>query len=508
MTKLAMLHESLIPFVAKKTGSQLLWHNALSPAEQDELKKETSYLIEENNRHAIFDDGTPRLNDEKVFFAERYGGGAISRNGGGARCGFDGRWQVKGIGANALVGQGAKHVDGELTMTGAVLEALWGNVMAKLLPYGAVPNKAILLTDSPLAAISPESARSPHNRKALLVREPVVRPAHFCRAPYYHPHDAMQRQPSDIQRVEKLIVAAPAFLPRPPEFDAASWLALPQEEQAFYGLCELARRLATQIAYCRTRHLVMMTSPSNCDMAGRLLDFHGVRSVFPAERRDPGRSYIQHNKLNEDAPLLLRGLQDLAFYLAKHQFGPAFLAAAHQGIGAAFNMAYKRACLLDNLGMAGFDPAFLQRLPLTAEWFALGERLQKMFDLAPGVFTRRQGLGLGNAHPAIALLHRLIDAPVRVPAEQQGTTAEERFSLAFRRLYTQYLQETSAAQTSAGLQLAMKQTVTRRLGSRTFMRREVIFQEIAGWRGEVSEITEQLQTYLDRFERQAINVLQ
>ncbi|WP_204269569.1 hypothetical protein, partial [Citrobacter freundii] len=72
-----------------------------------------------------------------------------------------------------------------------------------------------------------------------------------------------------------------------------------------------------------------------------------VRSVFPAERRDPGRSYIQHNKLNEDAPLLLRGMQDLAFYLAKHQFGPAFLAAAHQGIGAAFSMAYKRACLLD-----------------------------------------------------------------------------------------------------------------------------------------------------------------
>ena len=116
----------------------------------------------------------------KSLFAERYGGGAISRNGGGARCGFDGRWQVKGIGANALVGQGAKHVDGELTMTGAVLEALWGNVMAKLLPYGAVPNKAILLTDSPIAALSPASARSPHNRKALLVREPVVRPAHFA----------------------------------------------------------------------------------------------------------------------------------------------------------------------------------------------------------------------------------------------------------------------------------------------------------------------------------------
>ncbi|ANM77380.1 hypothetical protein A4U88_3902 [Serratia marcescens] len=201
-------------------------------------------------------------------------------------------------------------------------------------------------------------------------------------------------------------------------------------------------------------------------------------------------------------------MQDLAFYLAKHQFGPVFLAAAHQGIGAAFNMAYNRACLLDNLGMAGFDPAFLQRLPLTAEWFALGERLQKMFDLAPGVFTRRQGLGQGNAHPAIALLHRLIDTAVKVPTEQQGATAEERFSLAFHRLCAKYLQETSAGQTAAGLQQAMKQTVTRRLGSRTFMRREVICQDITSWRGEVSEITEQLQTYLDRFERQAINVLQ
>ncbi|HID4265600.1 TPA: hypothetical protein ACXE2L_004691, partial [Serratia marcescens] len=103
---------------------------------------------------------------------------------------------------------------------------------------------------------------------------------------------------------------------------------------------------------------------------------------------------------------------------------------------------------------------------------------------------------------------RLIDSPVRVSAEQQGTTAEEKFSLAFQRLYAKYLQETSADQTAAGLQQAMKQTVTRRLGSRAFMRREVIFQEIAGWRGEVSEISEQLQTYLDRFERQAINVLQ
>lgn len=113
----------------KKIDTQLLWSNVLDDDELAELKTAASYLIKDNKQHSLFDPCTPLLADEKLFYAERYGGGAISRNGGGARCGFDGRWQVKGIGANALVGRGSKQVDGELTLTGAVLEALWGNLM-------------------------------------------------------------------------------------------------------------------------------------------------------------------------------------------------------------------------------------------------------------------------------------------------------------------------------------------------------------------------------------------
>ncbi|MEX0632516.1 hypothetical protein M8494_11985 [Serratia ureilytica] len=104
-------------------------------------------------------------------------------------------------------------------------------------------------------------------------------------------------------------------------------------------------------------------------------------------------------------------------------------------------------------------------------------------------------------------MHRLIDSRVGFPPNNGVRQRREIFS-GIPAVIREVPSETSADQTAAGLQQAMKQTVTRKVGLRAFMRREVIFQEIAGWRGEVSEIGEQLQTYLDRFERQAINVLQ
>lgn len=509
MISLSALNECLVPFTAKKIDTQLLWSNVLDDDELAELKTAASYLIKDNKQHSLFDPCTPLLADEKLFYAERYGGGAISRNGGGARCGFDGRWQVKGIGANALVGRGSKQVDGELTLTGAVLEALWGNLMAKLLPYGAVPNKAILLADNISVKNAPSASSTVHERRALLVREPMIRPAHFCRAPYYQPHAAMLSQPADAIRVEKLIAVVPSLLPRPLTLDEEQWLTLPQEERALYGLCELAQRLATQIAYCRSRHLVMMTSPSNCDMQGRLLDFHGMRSVFPGERQEAGRSYIQHKKLNEDAPLLLQGVLDLGFYLAKYRFGPEFLAATQQGINASFNFTYGQTCLLENLAIAGFDKTFLQTLILTDDLIAFGVRLQNIFDLSAGIFTQRQGLGQGNTHPAITLIHQLVDASANGVSTQNSATAEERFSQTFHQLCEKYLHESrSKGKSSTELRKEMKDTVSRRLGSRAFMNRETIYQEIAGWHGEIDKITEQLQTYQMRFERRAINVLQ
>lgn len=509
MNSLSMLTECLIPFIAKRVDSQLLWNNVIDSDLLEELKKETSYLIERKQQHSVFDTRIPLLSNEKVFYAERYGGSAISYNGGGARCGFDGRWQIKGIGANALVGQGSRQVDGELTLTGAVLEVIWGVVMAKVLPYGAVPNRAILLTENLLADSISSASSMAHARRTLLVREPVVRPAHFCRAPYYRPHAAMLSQQTDSERVEKQIAVAPLMLPRPLPFDENQWIALASDERALYGLCELAQRLAAQIACCRSRHLVMMTSPSNCDIKGRLLDFHGMRSVFPVERQDAAHSYFQYNKLNEDVPLLLQGVQDVGFFLAKYQFGSEFLNTARQAINVSFFTTYKKTCLFENLAIAGFDKEFLQCLTITDELVAMGDRLQNILDLSAGFFTQSQGLGKGHAHPAIALLHQMIDACAYAVSTTDVITAEGQFSQTFYRLCRNYLHKSSSqGKTTDELQKTMKDIITRRLAPRAFMKREAIYQEIKSWSGGAEDIAEQLQTYLTYFERQSINILQ
>lgn len=54
-----------------------------------------------------------------------------------------------------------------------------GEVLAQILPYSAVRVRAVLLTDLYTEKAFERSGRK--SRRALLVREPVVRPAHFER---------------------------------------------------------------------------------------------------------------------------------------------------------------------------------------------------------------------------------------------------------------------------------------------------------------------------------------
>ncbi|EFB2737164.1 MchC protein, partial [Escherichia coli] len=95
-------------------------------------------------------------------------------------------------------------------------EALWGEVLAQILPYSAVRVRAVLLTDLYTEKAFERSGRK--SRRALLVREPVVRPAHFERAPYF------QVKPEyssllihDACRVRSVIHKLPGYLPVPPE---------------------------------------------------------------------------------------------------------------------------------------------------------------------------------------------------------------------------------------------------------------------------------------------------
>lgn len=72
------LTDNLVPFTAHKVMSSLIW-SASDVEDIQELQKNCSYIIDPNSSAAT-----------RKFYAERYGGSGIQRNGGGARCGFNG----------------------------------------------------------------------------------------------------------------------------------------------------------------------------------------------------------------------------------------------------------------------------------------------------------------------------------------------------------------------------------------------------------------------------------
>lgn len=507
MNNLSLLSETLVPFKTRAVKTETLWFNELAPYSLDLIKDEASFMIDNEQSLSVYDTSTQLLSNEKIFFAERYGGDAISRNGGGVRCGYDGRWQVKGIGTNILVGRESKRMDGELSLVGAVLEVLWEKIMDEILPYGTVKNYAILLSNIN-KKVTTDNNGIVHNRRALLIREPVIRPAHFCRAPYYQPISAMNSQLADHLRVEKLIPLLPSLLPRPMELSQKEWESTSKEIQSRYGLCELTKRLAIQIGFCRSRHLVMMTSASNCDLTGRLLDFHGVRNVFPAGRQNISKDYMHHRKLLEDAPLLLKGVLDMSFYLGKYKFGSNFYSDLQQDIESIFHSHYKYTCLIENLNIIGFDKKFLSTIEPTYEFMVMGEYLQKVLDLSAGVFTQAAGLYLDDLHPAIPLINKVIDGVISKKSITNGNSAHENFILSLQQLYNKYFSDyTLKNKTISELSKEVRNIVSRRLGKRDLMNRENIVYEINNLNGNVNEISYQLRTYQDKFERFALRIL-
>ncbi|WP_374258778.1 MchC protein [Yokenella regensburgei] len=336
------LKENLVPFMAHPVSSSLIW---CAPDVEDSqaMQHACSYVIDST----CFAPG-------KTFFAERYGGSGIQRNGGGARCGFDGCYQVKGIGANPLVGQGTdgRHSNGALGAIHAVYEALWGEVLSRLLPYGAVRARAVLLTD--LYTSEAWDRTDGASRRALLVRDPVVRPAHFERAPYFRPQpEFASRLLHDARRVSAVIQKLPDYLPGP-EQGARDAGRVSQQQRCLEGLCELARREAWQMAYCRTRYLRLTTSPSNLAMDGRLMDFNGLSSLFPGDYPDDFGYRLRITELEKEPAVLLQGLCDLCLYLGKYLFDTGFTEQAQRQVTEVFRTTFEEACYhgyLEQLGI-------------------------------------------------------------------------------------------------------------------------------------------------------------
>lgn len=375
---LTELVENLVPFDTYPASTTLIWSTS-EVGNEEVLRCACSYLSDSTG-----------FGTAKVFLAERYGGSGIQRNGGGARCGFDGCYQVKGIGANPLVGLGTDwhHSNGALAADHAIYEAIWGEVLAQLLPYGAVRAQAVLLTDKYIDINFERNNR--RARRALLVREPVIRPAHFERAPYFRPQpEYVGKMIHDAQRVRSVIRLLSDYLPTPTDGFSEGAYQDPQRH-CVEGLCELARRQARQMAFCRTRFLMLTTSPSNVAMDGRLLDFTGLNCLFPCDHRYDFDYRLKLAQMMREPAILQQGLSDLCLYIGKYLFGSAFTSFAQQQVGACFQHAFQEACYRGYLALLGIPVDILPSKEIPNALKQLVNSFMKLFGSRRGMLYYHQ----------------------------------------------------------------------------------------------------------------------
>ncbi|CAK2537708.1 conserved hypothetical protein [Vibrio crassostreae] len=209
-------------------------------------------------------------NDKKQFMADQYGSRHEICNGGSARCGLNGYFQIKGIGRNPLVAanMSESHSHGKLFIDEAISEAIWGEICHKHLPYGAIRTLAIIKTNVKHKFGYLDDA--PDKHCALAIREVSVRPAHFERCTFFWPDESYSYlRDNDANRVRK---AAPFF----------SNLLLGRNQDASLGdaLNKMIDRLACQIAASRVKGIPhgSLTS-SNISVDGRFLDFGTITAV-------------------------------------------------------------------------------------------------------------------------------------------------------------------------------------------------------------------------------------
>lgn len=299
---------SFVSFSASKLSApSVVWTNlSLSPE-----------LDVERYGYAIPLPGDPEsayLPVEKEFYGERYGGTGVYSNGGGVRCGLDGEVQVKGIGRNPLVGRTADffHSYGGASLAEAIVEAVWGELCNLALPFGAVRVHGLVLTGTRVPMMAPRAGQETTMPRALILREAVVRPAHYMRSVFYQPTDAMKSSPSDVDRTRLAVQSISQTLRGLVGEEGSAPLKTASINAA---LTEMFCRFAAQIAAGRAKRIMHgALTDSNLSMDGQWLDYATVSAMG-----DYGNIYTcGDSSFLHDERSLLGLCADLLFYVGKY----------------------------------------------------------------------------------------------------------------------------------------------------------------------------------------------
>ncbi|WP_285762219.1 hypothetical protein [Biformimicrobium ophioploci] len=238
-----------------------------------------------------FPDITVDLSQPIELLAEQYGGEGIGENCGGVRCGNLGDFQIKGIGANHLLGDhdNFAHSSGIFTMHMALREAIYSRVLDLALPVGVVKCRAVIN----IGRSRHEDPRSEATDiRALIVRDICLRPAHLFRSPFAKPLKRNRiKVKNDVVRVRMV------------NRTLSHYLGGDQAYVKFLG--KFLSACASQFAWARLFRVAHgAVSPSNLSFDGRWLDLANT-SFLPA-----GHNY---QTTQDTVPFLMEALGPARF---------------------------------------------------------------------------------------------------------------------------------------------------------------------------------------------------
>ncbi len=305
---------------------------------------------------------------ERVQWADRYGGVGVGWCGGSARCGCIGEVQVKGSGRNPLFGAHPRrpadpwHSTGTLNAVDAAREAIWSVLCARALPHGAVPTLAVVLTGTQTPHPLADAGASDTVPRALALRRPALRPAHFLRNIYFGARpQAGSSGAQDALRTHQALAGLAARLAEAYPLAGGHGRHVLND-----GLEALARRTAEQVAAALAKRIFHRAlCCSNIALDGRYLDF-GTTTANPAFRRVAGAPLpAGPDPWNQESALLVT-LLSLRAHIARYLLCmPPSMASAllgEQALVEAFRSHHRRQMQIEFLQLTGLPRAAVERL--------------------------------------------------------------------------------------------------------------------------------------------------